>query len=276
EALRPPARRRRVVRRATHGADERTGADQRSDQPLSPQPEVGQPRRPRGQAGRGRTHSDRLTARAASWLVSDRIAPLPDPELRAVRSKVCAPGGIASDRPQRLLRGNPSRPQGRSAGRAVPIARDRRRRARARASGWNARARHPAPRRLACAAQWEHAYLRQADRRRRCRVCSRRGGARRGRRRSPSAASGFTRAAAGRARATPTRPHRSEAPPLGAATPPPRLVARMKLVLTVLARDEADVIDAQVAFHLNAGVDYVVATDNNSRDGTTEILEAYA
>jgi hypothetical protein len=50
----------------------------------------------------------------------------------------------------------------------------------------------------------------------------------------------------------------------------------MKLVLTVLARDEADVIDAQLAFHLNAGVDYVIATDNNSQDGTTEILEAYA
>jgi hypothetical protein len=49
----------------------------------------------------------------------------------------------------------------------------------------------------------------------------------------------------------------------------------MKLVLTVLARDEADIIDAQVAFHLNAGVDFVVATDNNSRDGTTDILKAY-
>src|SRR6266545_2784998 len=50
----------------------------------------------------------------------------------------------------------------------------------------------------------------------------------------------------------------------------------MRLVLTVLARDEADVIDAQVAFHLNAEVDFVIATDNNSHDGTTEILEAYA
>ena len=49
----------------------------------------------------------------------------------------------------------------------------------------------------------------------------------------------------------------------------------MKLVLTVLARDEADVIDAQVSFHLNAGVDFVIATDNNSRDGTTGILESY-
>ncbi len=49
----------------------------------------------------------------------------------------------------------------------------------------------------------------------------------------------------------------------------------MNLIVTVLARDEADVIDAQVAFHLNAGADFVIATDNNSRDGTTEILGRY-
>ena len=50
----------------------------------------------------------------------------------------------------------------------------------------------------------------------------------------------------------------------------------MKLVLTLRARDEADVVDAQIAFHLNAGVDFVVATDHRSEDGTTEILERYA
>ena len=49
----------------------------------------------------------------------------------------------------------------------------------------------------------------------------------------------------------------------------------MRLVMTLLARDEADVIDAQVAFHLHAGVDFVVAVDNASSDGTTDILERY-
>jgi hypothetical protein len=49
----------------------------------------------------------------------------------------------------------------------------------------------------------------------------------------------------------------------------------MKLVLTLLARDEADIVDAQIAFHLHAGVDFVIATDNRSRDGTADILERY-
>ena len=34
-------------------------------------------------------------------------------------------------------------------------------------------------------------------------------------------------------------------------------------------------MDAQLEFHLNAGVDFVIATDNLSQDGTTEILESY-
>jgi hypothetical protein len=45
--------------------------------------------------------------------------------------------------------------------------------------------------------------------------------------------------------------------------------------MTLLARNEADIVDAQISFHLHAGVDFVVATDNRSDDGTTEILERY-
>jgi glycosyl transferase family 2 len=52
--------------------------------------------------------------------------------------------------------------------------------------------------------------------------------------------------------------------------------ADVKLVMTLLARNEADILDAHLAFHLEAGVDFVVAIDNGSSDGTTEILETYA
>jgi hypothetical protein len=50
----------------------------------------------------------------------------------------------------------------------------------------------------------------------------------------------------------------------------------MKLVMTLLARDEADVVEPWLEFHLNAGADFVVATDNRSIDGTTDVLERYA
>ena len=46
--------------------------------------------------------------------------------------------------------------------------------------------------------------------------------------------------------------------------------------MTLLVRDEADILDAQLAFHLNAGVDFVIATDHRSVDDSTEILESYA
>jgi hypothetical protein len=50
----------------------------------------------------------------------------------------------------------------------------------------------------------------------------------------------------------------------------------MKLVMTLLARDEADAVDSWLDFHLNAGADFVIATDNRSEDGTTDVLERYA
>ena len=45
--------------------------------------------------------------------------------------------------------------------------------------------------------------------------------------------------------------------------------------MTLLARNEADVVDAQIAFHLHAGVDHVIATDNASTDDTAGIFERY-
>ena len=50
----------------------------------------------------------------------------------------------------------------------------------------------------------------------------------------------------------------------------------MRIVQTMLVRDEIDIIEAQIAYHLNAGVDFVIATDHDSRDGTTEALESFA
>ncbi len=45
--------------------------------------------------------------------------------------------------------------------------------------------------------------------------------------------------------------------------------------MTLVARDEADIVGDQIRYHLDAGVDFVVATDHRSTDGTTEILRDY-
>ena len=45
--------------------------------------------------------------------------------------------------------------------------------------------------------------------------------------------------------------------------------------MTLLVRDEADIVGEQIGFHLEHGVDFVVATDHRSTDGTTEILRGY-
>ena len=45
--------------------------------------------------------------------------------------------------------------------------------------------------------------------------------------------------------------------------------------MTLLVRDEVDIVAAVIEHHIAAGVDLIVATDNGSRDGTVEVLEAY-
>src|SRR5262245_47592910 len=54
-----------------------------------------------------------------------------------------------------------------------------------------------------------------------------------------------------------------------------RLGVAVKLVMALRTRGQAELVDAEISFHLNAGVDFVIATDHRSEDGTLEILEAY-
>jgi hypothetical protein len=49
----------------------------------------------------------------------------------------------------------------------------------------------------------------------------------------------------------------------------------MKLVLTLLVRDEEDILEANIEFHRAQGVDHFIVTDNLSRDATPAILERY-
>jgi hypothetical protein len=50
----------------------------------------------------------------------------------------------------------------------------------------------------------------------------------------------------------------------------------MKLVLTLLVRDEEDIIRSNIEYHLAVGVDAIVLTDNLSTDGTRDIVMEYS
>ncbi|MCF2906663.1 glycosyltransferase family 2 protein [Octadecabacter sp. CECT 8868] len=49
----------------------------------------------------------------------------------------------------------------------------------------------------------------------------------------------------------------------------------MSLVMTLLVRDEEDVLDANMRYHLEQGVDHIIVTDNLSVDGTADIIDGY-
>jgi len=50
----------------------------------------------------------------------------------------------------------------------------------------------------------------------------------------------------------------------------------MRIVATLMIRDEVDIVAAMLEHHISQGVDLIIATDNGSVDGTTAVLEAYA
>jgi len=47
------------------------------------------------------------------------------------------------------------------------------------------------------------------------------------------------------------------------------------IVMTLLVRDEEDIIKENIDFHLSQGVDFFIATDNKSVDSTPDILKEY-
>jgi hypothetical protein len=49
----------------------------------------------------------------------------------------------------------------------------------------------------------------------------------------------------------------------------------MKLIMTLLVRDEEDILGANIEFHISQGVDFFIVTDNLSVDGTRGVVESY-
>ena len=54
------------------------------------------------------------------------------------------------------------------------------------------------------------------------------------------------------------------------------LYRRPRIVMTLLCRDEEDIVGYNIAYHLAQGVDFIVAMDNGSADRTPAMLERFA
>ena len=54
------------------------------------------------------------------------------------------------------------------------------------------------------------------------------------------------------------------------------LCRRPRIVMTLLCRDEEDIVGYNIAYHLAQGIDFVIATDNGSLDRTPQLLERFA
>jgi glycosyltransferase involved in cell wall biosynthesis len=51
---------------------------------------------------------------------------------------------------------------------------------------------------------------------------------------------------------------------------------RPRIIMTLLCRDEEDIVGYTIAHHLAQGVDFIIATDNASKDRTPLLLERFA
>jgi hypothetical protein len=54
-----------------------------------------------------------------------------------------------------------------------------------------------------------------------------------------------------------------------------RMPHSMRLIMTLLVRNEEDILDWNLRFHFEQGVSFVIATDNKSTDATPDILRSY-